>query len=130
MRTGYVANFRVDLCDKTPIAEMMREVLDHFNVPGIQVYADNAFVSVHQLRWCKDHQINLCDTTRRRYGFPAELCFDDMGVLVCVCCVITNPNPNPNCSQPAAWRFSMANDSRWTLGDGMERRGEYEGNVS
>ena len=57
---------------------MMREVLIDFNVPGICIYADNAFVSVDQLRWCRDNKINLCDTTRSTFGFPAELDFDGM----------------------------------------------------
>ena len=56
-------------------------MLDDFNVPGIEVYADNAFVSVGMLRWCKERGINLCGTTRRSYGFPPELTFEDMEVI-------------------------------------------------
>ena len=73
---GYVANFRVDLRDGTPIAAMMRQVLDEFNVPGVCVYADNLFVSVDMLRWCKENAFNLCGTTRRGFGFPDELQFE------------------------------------------------------
>ena len=70
---GYVANFRVDIRDGTPVAAMMRQVLDEFNCPGIKVYADNLFVTVDMLRWCKEHKINLCGTTRIGRGFPKEL---------------------------------------------------------
>ena len=59
---------------------MMRQVLLDFNVPGICVYADNAFVSVEQLKWCREHGINLCGTTRRSFGFPEDLIFDGMQV--------------------------------------------------
>ena len=58
---------------------MMQEVIAGFNVSGINVYADNLFVTVDQLRWCKDHhQVNLAGTTRRGRGFPADLTFDGM----------------------------------------------------
>ena len=49
----YVANFRVDCRDGTSIAAMMRQVLDEFNLSGIRVYADNLFISVEMLRWCR-----------------------------------------------------------------------------
>ena len=61
---------------------MMWQVLEGFIVPGVCVYADNAFVSVEQLRWCRDRDINLCGTTRRSFGFPADLTFDGMQVFV------------------------------------------------
>ena len=77
---GYCCSFRVDLRDGTSVSDMMREVLIDFNVPGICIYADNAFVSVDQLRWCRDNKINLCGTTRSTFGFPAELDFDGMEV--------------------------------------------------
>ena len=73
MYAGYVANFQVDLRNGTSIGSMMRGVLQEFNVAGIEVYVDNLFVSVSQLRWCAANGINLTDTTRRTYGFPAEL---------------------------------------------------------
>ena len=79
---GYVANFQVDCRDGTAINERMRQVLDEFNVPDICVYADNAFVSVDMLRWCKENNINLCGTTRRTFGFPKDLQFDGMQVCV------------------------------------------------
>ena len=75
-----MANFQVDLRDGTTIATMMRRVLSDFNVDGIEVYADNLFVSVEQLRWCAEHGINLAGTTRRTYGFPRELVFTGMKV--------------------------------------------------
>ena len=53
-------------------------ILDEFNVKGVEVYADNAFVSVEMLRWCRTKGINLCGTTRRNYGFPDELKFEGM----------------------------------------------------
>ena len=81
-RAGYVANFQVDLRDGTTIASMMRRVLKDFNVFGIDVYADNLFVSVNQLRWCAANGINLAGTTRRTYGFPAELDCTDMQVCM------------------------------------------------
>ena len=43
-----MCSFRVDLRDGTSVSDMMRQVLQDFNVPGIDVYADNAFVSVDQ----------------------------------------------------------------------------------
>ena len=82
MCTGYVANLQVDLRDGTTIETMMRRVLEDFNVFGIDVYADNLFVSVAQLRWCKERGINLAGTTRRKYGFPDELQCVDMQVLI------------------------------------------------
>lgn len=87
---GYVANFRVDLRNGTSTEAMMREVLDDYNVPGTEVFADNLFVSVAMLRWCKEHHYNLAGTTRRSYGFPKELVFDDLAVGVCICfiCVL------------------------------------------
>ena len=89
---GYVANFRVDLRDGTTIASMMSQVLEGYNVPGTNVFADNAFVSVEMLRWCRDNGINLCGTTRVQYGFPQDLrhCFDQMRV----CIMHHLPNPN------------------------------------
>ena len=75
-----MANFQVDLRNGTTIESMMRNVLTGFNVEGIEVYADNLFVSVAQLRWCAEHKINLAGTTRRTFGFPAELVFGDMQV--------------------------------------------------
>lgn len=78
--TGYVANFRVDVRDGTTISEIMRNVIDEFNVPGIKVYADNLFVTVDMLRWCKKQGVNLCGTTRRGRGFPDELDFKGMEV--------------------------------------------------
>jgi len=60
---------------------MMRQVLDEFNVPGICVYADNAFVSVAMLRWCRAKGINLAGTTRYKYGFPKALKFDGLEVI-------------------------------------------------
>ena len=78
--TGYVANFRCDLRDGTTVAAMMRQVFDEFNVPGINIYADNLFVTVDMLRWCKQNHYNLCGTTRRNRGFPAELDFAGMKV--------------------------------------------------
>ena len=80
VHAGYVANFQVDLRDGTTIETMMRRVLSGFNVDGIEVYADNLFVSVDQLRWCAKNGINLAGTTRRTYGFPSELSFNDMEV--------------------------------------------------
>ena len=80
VRTGYVANFQVDLRDGTIIETMMCRVLSDFNVNGIEVYADNLFVSVSQLRWCAEHGINLVGTTRRTFGFPNALSFTDMQV--------------------------------------------------
>ena len=68
----------MDLRDKTSNAQMMREVLKEYNVAGTKVYADNAFVSVDQLRWCRENDINLCGTTRRSFGFPDALQFTDM----------------------------------------------------
>ena len=73
-----MANFRVDLRDGTTVALMMKEVLEDFNVEGIDVYADNLFVSVEMLRWCKTRKINLCGTTRRQFGFPDELTFEGL----------------------------------------------------
>ena len=70
---GYVANFRVDTRDGSTIAEMMKYVNDEFNVPGIEVYADNLFVSVDMLRWCRANGVNLCGTTRRTFGYPDDL---------------------------------------------------------
>lgn len=70
---GYVGNFKVDLRDGTTIAEMMRQVLDEYNVPGTEVYADNLFLSVDMLRWCKRNSINLAGTCRRGRGYPEEL---------------------------------------------------------
>ena len=78
-----MVNFKVDLRDRTPIAQMMRQVLDEFNVPGIKVFADNLFVSVDMLRWCRDRGINLAGTTRRSYGFPVCLSCEDMEVCLC-----------------------------------------------
>ena len=75
---GYVANFRVDLRDGTSIESMMRQVIEEFGVPGINVYADNLFVTVGQLRWCMQRRVNLAGTTRRGRGFPADLDFDGM----------------------------------------------------
>ena len=75
---GYVTNFRVDCRDGTSIAAMMRQVLDEFNLPGVRVYADNMFVSVEMLRWCKSKGINLCGTTRRTFGYPSELDFENL----------------------------------------------------
>ena len=79
---GYVANFRVDVRDGSTISEMMRYVIDEFNVPGIMVYADNLFVTVDMLHWCDLNGVNLCGTTRWARGFPAELTFD----VLSVCC--------------------------------------------
>ena len=77
-----MANFRVDLRnDDTTIASMMKEILDEFNIRGVKVYADNLFISVSMLRWCKEHGINLCGTTRSTFGFPKDLSFD--GIQVC-----------------------------------------------
>ena len=87
---GYVANFQVDLRNGTSIATMMKDILMEFNVKGIDVYADNLFVSVDQLRWCAEHDINLAGTTRRTYGFPADVSCDEMEVIVDL-----NPNPKP-----------------------------------
>ena len=78
LHAGYVANFKVDLRDGTTVSTMMREVLEDFNVEGIDVYADNLFVSVDMLRWCKTRNINLCGTTRRQYDYPADLTFEGM----------------------------------------------------
>ena len=76
---GYVANFRVDLRDGTTVESMMRQVIEEFDVSGINVYADNLFVTVDQLlRWCMERRVNLAGTTRRGRGFPADLCFDGM----------------------------------------------------
>ena len=75
---GYVANFTVDLRNGTPIADMMKRVVDEFNVPGIKIYADNLFVSIDMLRWCKDNHYNLCGTTRRGFEYPDELVFDQL----------------------------------------------------
>ena len=57
---------------------MMKQVLDEYNVPGTCVYADNLFVSVDMLRWCKKQGINLCGTTRTNFGFPAQLSFNHL----------------------------------------------------
>ena len=88
--TGYVANFRVDVRDGSSIADMMRYVIDQFNVPGIKVYADNLFVTVEMLRWCRMNGVNLCGTTRYGRGFPEDLTDNNLVVgLVCVCvCMI------------------------------------------
>ena len=51
----------------------MQDVLTGFNVPGIDVYADNLFVTVDMLRWCRERKINLAGTTRRGRGYPTEL---------------------------------------------------------
>ena len=85
-----MATFRVDLRDGTTIAAMMRQVLEDFDVPGINVYADNLFVTVDMLRWCKQRQINLAGTTRRGRGYPDDLNFAGM--------------------QPGDWDWLMTND--------------------
>lgn len=78
MRTQ--ANFRVDLRDKTTVASMMQQVLDEFNVPGVQIYADNLFVTVDMLRWCNNNYYNLCGTTRQHRGFPDDFDWRNMEV--------------------------------------------------
>ena len=91
----------------------MRRVLEDFNVFGIDVYADNAFVSVAQLRWCKDHGINLAGTTRRTYGFPPELRCLDMPVLI--------PSRYPPYPYPYLTRFCFVTVA-WSLGLDDDRR--------
>ena len=44
-----------------------------FKTHGYRVWADNAFVSVNQLKWCRDNGINFAGTSRTTYGFPKEL---------------------------------------------------------
>ena len=125
-----MANFRVDLRDDTPIASQMQQVLDDFNVPGIMVYADNAFVSVAMLCWCKERGINLCGTTRRDYGFPDELQFDGMQVYLLYCnyfitdilCILLN-------TILTGWRQRLVNVCRRLVGHSMARRWRDERNV-
>ena len=64
---------------------MIRYVIDQFNVPGIMVYADNAFVSVEMCRWCRMNGVNLCGTTRRGRGFPDDLTYSNLAVGGVVC---------------------------------------------
>ena len=127
MITGYVANFKVDLRDKTTIADMMRQVLDGFNVPGIKVFADNLFVSVEMLRWCRTRGINLAGTTRRTYGFPQDLDFAGMEVscwhigvavlmllylllIISVTCMYSCMHSYNHLHAFIAWRFRLAHE--------------------
>ena len=94
-KTGYTCNFRVDRRDRTSVEEMaqviyplahltlpdshslsQQEVFAPFKTYGYRVWADNAFVSVNQLKWCKDNGINFAGTSRTTYGFPKELVDD------------------------------------------------------
>ena len=111
-----MANFRVDLRDDTPIGARMQQILEDYNVPGTEVYADNAFVSVAMLRWCKERQINLCGTTRRDYGFPDELTFDDMEVFCLFLFFIIATHIITNC----LFLFLQVGDSDWLMSsDGL-----------
>ena len=60
---------------------MMKQVISEYNVPGCNIYADNLFISVEMLRWCKERQVNLCGTTRRGKGYPDDLVFKGMEVI-------------------------------------------------
>ena len=107
---GYVANFQVDCRDGTSIATRMCNILDDFNVPGICVYADNAFVSVDMLRWCKQKKINLCGTTRRTYGFPVDLQFDGMQVNMLCVFFTTHSHTQHTYSQVGDFDWRMTDD--------------------
>ena len=58
---------------------MMQQVLDEFNVPGVEIYADNLFVTVDMLKWCSSNY-NLCGTTRQHRGFPDDFDWSQMKI--------------------------------------------------
>ena len=70
----YLKNFQVDLRDKKTIEQMFREVVGPaLRDSGVKLFADNAFVSTVQYRWCTENGINFSVTTRTSYGFPKSL---------------------------------------------------------
>ena len=77
-KTGYCQNFRTDLRDGTSIETMAKGVLQPFTNKGYTVWADNAFVSVSMLKWCREEGINFAGTTRTTYGFPKSLVVDNL----------------------------------------------------
>ena len=71
----YVKNFMMDIRNKKcTLEKMFRDVVGPaLGGSGVNLFADNAFVSVLQCRWARDNQINFSGTTRTSYGFPKEL---------------------------------------------------------
>ena len=72
---GKMKNFMMDMREKkTTIESMFRSVVEPaLSGSGVNLFADNAFVSVTQCRWAMDHQINFSGTSRTTYGFPKAL---------------------------------------------------------
>ena len=57
---------------------MTKSAFQPFAGNGHIVWADNAFVSVSMLKWCKEQKINFAGTTRTTYGFPKALIDPDL----------------------------------------------------
>ena len=74
-KSFFVKNFMFDLREKqSTIEKMFRDVVGPaLGGSGVNLFADNAFVSVLQSRWAAENKINFSGTTRTTYGFPKEL---------------------------------------------------------